>query len=87
MMNVSSHSPLTIINSPLSIRTCLSLTKVLPQVVVRLVEPVLTGRAEDVYVEGVYERLGLVRDVRRDDEHLARMDDDPIQNFKAPSRT
>ena len=58
-----------------------------------LFEPVLARRIEDVDVERVLERLGLVRNVRRNVQHFARAHDarscfssSPIQNFSAPSR-
>ena len=49
-------------------------------------------RIEDVDVERVLERLGLVRHVRRDVQHFAGTHDhvcdssSPIQNLSAPSR-
>ena len=49
-----------------------------PQVRVAAVEPVLARRVEDVDVEHVLERLGLVRQVRRDVQHLAGADVDDL---------
>src|ERR1041385_8408930 len=42
-----------------------------PEIIVRLVQPVLPRRREDVHVERVLQRLGLVRHVARQVEHLA----------------
>ena len=63
------------------------------RVAVGLVQPVLARRTEDVHVERVLERFGLVRHVRRNVQHLAgahdrlsRVSSSPIQNLSAPSR-
>ena len=44
------------------------------EVGVGAVEPVLTGRAEDVHVERVLESLGAVRHTRRDEKDLSGRD-------------
>ena len=50
----------------------------LSEVVIRAVEPVLARRRENVHVKSILERLGLVRNVRRKHEHLARAHDDGL---------
>src|SRR5262249_55548757 len=46
------------------------------QISVGLVEPVLAWRIEDVYVDGIFHGLSLVRHVRRNAENFARTNDD-----------
>src|SRR6185295_6179104 len=54
-----------------------SAPRMLPmEIVVGVIEPVLTNRAEDVELERIFQRLGLVLDPRRDVQHLALADDD-----------
>ena len=57
-------------------RTARANTLLLPQVGVGLVEPVRARRVEDVHIEGVLQRMGLVRHVARQVQHLARAHDD-----------
>src|SRR5690606_38664188 len=48
------------------------------EVGVRVVQPVLARRVEDVHVERVLQRLRLVPHVRRDVQHLTAPHDDPF---------
>src|SRR6266496_6428974 len=50
-----------------------------PQIIIRLIEPILTWRAEDIYVERVFERLCLVWNVGRDVQHFA---GEHVDNFR-----
>ena len=52
-----------------------------PEVVVGFIEPVLARRAEDVHVERILERFGLVRDVGRNHQHFAGVEDDRFRRF------
>jgi len=46
------------------------------EIVIGFVQPVLAGRIKNVKINGVFQRPGFVRHVRRDAEHFARPDDD-----------
>ena len=47
-----------------------------PEILVGLVDPIRTGRIEDVEVNGIFERLSLVRHVGRNAERFAGVDHD-----------
>jgi hypothetical protein len=47
-----------------------------PEILVGLVDPIGARRIEYIEIDGVFERLGLVRHVRGNAEHFAGMDDD-----------
>src|SRR5437899_6327583 len=44
----------------------------LPEVIVRLIEPILPRRIENIHIERIFQGFGLVEYVRRDNEDLAR---------------
>src|SRR5262249_20800635 len=46
------------------------------EVIVNMIEPILTDRAEQIQLEDILERLGLMLDPRRDVQHFAFTDGD-----------
>src|SRR5207245_2496798 len=57
------------------------------KIIIGVIEPVLTDRAEQIELEGVLERLGLVLDPGRDVQHLAFADGDFLAADQKLERT